>query len=300
MKQQGNRHNKTERPTAYPVKETCNVEVFFSKIMSGKSKTAIKQLLQKGVVTVNGIAVRRLDATLNAGSTVEISKKPAPQFKMPKGVQIIYEDRHIIIINKESGLLTMASNKETTKTAYAYLSDYLKFYHPDDKIFIVHRIDRDTSGLLIFAKNEQTQEALQSDWADTVSSRKYIAIVEGYPKDNEGTIHTWLKEHPKSLKVRVSAEGDGQEAITHYKVLQKKRGYTLVELELETGRKNQIRAHLSHIGHPIAGDVKYNAQSNPANRLCLHAQTLEFEHPTTGELLSFTSPLPKEMREIFE
>lgn len=300
MKQKRPYNSNSQKPTIYPVKEDCSTEEFFSKIMQGKSKTAIKLLLQKGVVSVNGTPLRRLDTMLKAGSKVEISKKPLPHFKMPKGVRIIYEDKHIIIINKDSGLLTMASNKEANKTAYAYLSAYLKFYHPDDKIFIVHRIDRDTSGLLIFAKDQQTQEALQSDWAETVSSRKYIAVVEGYPQNEEGTIHTWLKEHPKSLKVRVSAEGDGQEAITHYKVLQKKHGYALVELELETGRKNQIRTHLSHIGHPIAGDIKYNAQSNPANRLCLHAQTLVFEHPFTGETMSFESSTPKEMMDIFE
>lgn len=300
MKQKRPYNNNSQKPTIYHVKEDCSTEEFFSKIMQGKSKTAIKLLLQKGVVSINGTPLRRLDTMLKAGSKVEISKKTLPHFKMPKGVRIIYEDKHIIIINKDSGLLTMASNKETNKTAYAYLSAYLKFYHPDDKIFIVHRIDRDTSGLLIFAKDQETQEALQSDWAETVSSRKYIAVVEGYPQNEEGTIHTWLKEHPKSLKVRVSKDGDGQEAITHYKVLQKKHGYALVELELETGRKNQIRTHLSHIGHPIAGDVKYNAQSNPANRLCLHAQTLVFEHPFTGETMSFESPTPKEMMDIFE
>lgn len=300
MKQNTSYKNNKQNSSLYKVNENCTVEEFFAKIMQGKSKTAVKQLLQKGVVVVEGKPLRRLDSVLHPGMTIEIMKKPKPQFKMPKGVHILYEDRHIIIINKDSGLLTMATNKESNKTAYAYLSAYLKFYNTNDKIFIVHRIDRDTSGLIIFAKDEATKEALQSEWSETVRQRKYVAVVEGYPQQEEGTIRTWLKENPKSLKVRVSKEGDGQEAITHYKVLTKKNGYALVELELETGRKNQIRVHMSHIGHPIAGDIKYDARSNPANRLCLHAQSIEFEHPTTGELMSFSSNLPKELDDIFQ
>lgn len=270
--------------------------------MQGKSITAIKQLLSKGVITLNGKPIKKLGVMLEPGMTVQMLPKAEPQFKMPQGVRIVFEDKDIIVVNKDSGLLTMATEKQQSKTAYAYISNYLKFYNPNDKVFIVHRIDRDTSGLLLFAKSPMVQEELQHDWNETVKQRKYVAVCEGYPEQNEGVIRTYIREHPKSLKMSVceSTDDGAQEAITHYKVINKKHGYALVELELETGRKNQIRVHMAHIGHPLAGDVKYGAQSNPADRLCLHAQQIKFTHPTTGRTIELSSPLPQEMKIIFE
>lgn len=299
----GNPHRHQPRQgTQIPVRQACTIEQLLGHHMQGKSITAIKQLLSKGVITLNGKPIKKLGVMLEPGMTVSMLPKPEPQFKMPQGVRIVFEDKDIIVVNKDSGLLTMASDKQANKTAYAYISNYLKFYNPNDKVFIVHRIDRDTSGLLLFAKNPMAQEELQRDWNDTVKQRKYIAICEGYPEQKEGEIHTYIREHPKSLKMSVCEKDDegALEAITHYKVINRKHGYALLELELETGRKNQIRVHMAHIGHPLAGDVKYGAQSNPADRLCLHAQQIKFVHPTTGRTIELSSPIPQEMKIIFE
>lgn len=285
--------------TEFVVKANCTAEEFFAKEMSGKSRTALKLLLAKGAVTIEGKPVKRLDAQLTAGTKVVVGKKPDPQFKMPSGLRIVYEDKWLIVVNKDSGLLTMATDKVVSKTAYAYISNYLKFYDERAKVFIVHRLDRDTSGLLIFAKSEEVKEMLQENWNETVSDRRYVAVLEGYPQEDEGRVHTWLHEHPKSLKVSVCPEGEGVEAITNYRVMAKNRGYALVELELETGRKNQIRVHMKHIGHPVAGDVKYGAQTNPIDRLCLHAVRIDFVHPMTGKNMSFTTKLPFGFNNMF-
>ncbi len=220
-------------------------------------------------------------------------------------LEIVYEDKSLIIVNKPGGLLTMSTGNGREDTAYSRLYDYA------GKVFIVHRLDRDTSGLLVFAKDQETKLALQENWNEAVVERKYVAILEGLIEDEEGWIETWLYESPKSMKVHAYAleqgenpnkppRKDWQFAATRCRKLKAGRiddkPYTMVEFELETGRKNQIRVHSEFIGHPIAGDRKYSAQTNPLGRLALHAQTLSFLHPWTGKLLRFTSRLPKSFK----
>lgn len=223
------------------------------------------------------------------------------------GLAIIYEDEWIIVVDKPSGLLTMSTGRSGEETAYSMLQDYIS----KGRIFIVHRLDRDTSGLLVFAKDEETKRALQDNWEDAVIERKYHALLEGRIEDEEGWIETWLYESPKSFKVHVYALEKGQDrnrpprkdwkfASTHCRTLGhhsiEGRSYTAVEFELETGRKNQIRAHASWIGHPIAGDRKYGAGTNPIGRLALHARTLAFIHPWTGKTMRFNAELPGGLR----
>ena len=169
----------------------------------------------------------------------------------------------------------------------------------NSRIFIVHRIDRETSGLVIFAKDETTKLQLQETWNKSVLERKYCAILEGHPASERGTVHSWLKENPKSMKVTSSPEDNGgKEAVTHYRVLSYGRHYSLVEFELETGRKHQIRVHASMTGCPVAGDRKYGAKGNPAGRLALHARSITFRHPVTGKVLSFETPLPNVFKTV--
>lgn len=222
-------------------------------------------------------------------------------------LKIVYEDQWLIVVEKPGGLLSMSTGRSGEETAYSMLTEYA------GRVFIVHRLDRDTSGLLVFAKDFDTKEALQSNWDEAVMERKYIAVLEGEIADEEGWIETWLYESPKSMKVHCYAldprdkpekppRKDWQFASSHCRSL--KRGkidgmaYTMVEFELETGRKNQIRVHSEWIGHPIAGDRKYGAQSNPLGRLGLHAHGLSFIHPWTGNTLKFTSALPKCFRRL--
>lgn len=222
-------------------------------------------------------------------------------------LKIVFEDRWLIVVEKPSGLLSMSTGRPGEETAYSMLTDYA------GKVFIVHRLDRDTSGLLVFAKDFDTKEALQSNWDEAVLERKYTAVLEGDIADEEGWIETWLYESPKSMKVHCYAldprdtpkkppRKDWQFASSHCRTLKQGtidgKPYTMVEFELETGRKNQIRAHSEWIGHPIAGDRKYGAQSNPLGRLGLHAHGLSFIHPWAGKTLEFTAPLPRCFRKL--
>lgn len=228
-------------------------------------------------------------------------------------LKIIYEDRWLIVADKPSGLLSMSAGRADQTTAYSILTQYVKegSGRSGQRIFIVHRLDRDTSGLMVFAKDEETKIALQENWDDAVLERKYHAVLEGKIEDEEGWIETWLYEHPKSLRVHCYplAHGDRPDrpprkdwkyASSHCRKLSghiiEGKPYTVVEFELETGRKNQIRTQASWIGHPIAGDRKYDAQTSPFGRLALHAGTLSFIHPWTGKTLKFTSPVPEELK----
>lgn len=294
-----NGYRETRRVAAYNVKSDCTVEEFFARQMSGKSRTAQRQLLSKGAMRAGNRVLRRLDDLILAGTVVTIAPKPEPQFQMPDGLKIVYEDEWLLVVHKEAGLLTIATEDEKEHTAFHYLSDYLKFYNRNDKVFIVHRIDRWTSGLLIFAKNEYVQTALRSNWDEMVLSRRYVAVVEGRMELTEGTVSTWLDEDPKSTRVFVSRAGVGKRAVTHYRMVDETPEYSMLELELETGRRNQIRVHMRHIGHPIAGDKKYGGHKDPVGRLCLHAQQIEFEHPMTGRIMNFESKIPHEFTSIF-
>lgn len=230
------------------------------------------------------------------------------------GLVIVYEDESLIVVEKPSGLLSMSTGRDRKEiTAYSMLYDYLNSDRDEQKVFIVHRLDRDTSGLLVFAKDEETKRSLQENWEDIVEERKYIAVVEGHIDDDEGWIESWLYEHPKSLKVHCfdlrpgddknrPPRKDWQFASTHCKTLKHLEingtQYTMLEFELETGRKNQIRTHSAWIGHPIAGDKKYGAQTNPYGRLALHAKTLSFIHPWTGKTMKFNAPVPRELKKF--
>lgn len=236
-------------------------------------------------------------------------------------LEIVYEDEWLIVADKPSGLLTMSTGKPGDITAYSILYDYVKNSargrKRDDgkRVFIVHRLDRDTSGLLVFAKDQQTKSALQENWDEAVLERKYTAILEGNIEDEEGWIETWLHENPKSMTVHCHAFEPGDDrnrppvrnwqfASSHCRTLRKGliegKPYTCVEFSLETGRKNQIRVHSQWIGHPIAGDRKYGAQTNPTGRLALHAHTLAFIHPWTGKTMRFISKLPKSFGRLKE
>ena len=226
------------------------------------------------------------------------------------GVQILFEDENYIVVDKPSGMLTVATGKEKN-TLYSLLNAYIKVNArmqrkedlisgkaPDRstaKIWIVHRLDKGTSGALVFAKNERAKDILQSKWKDLVAERKYVAWLEGHLEKERGAIQTWLVENPKSLKMNSydTEIKDGQPAITHYRVLATSRHYSQVEFSLETGRKNQIRVHAATLGCPVAGDEKYGAQTDPIKRLALHAHTLVFRNPFSGKMVRCTSPLPE-------
>jgi tRNA pseudouridine32 synthase/23S rRNA pseudouridine746 synthase/23S rRNA pseudouridine1911/1915/1917 synthase len=212
--------------------------------------------------------------------------------RLPRGLGILYEDDDILVVDKPSGLLTMATEKDKTRTAYYFLTDYVRKGNPKsrDRIFIVHRLDRETSGILIFAKNINAKLQLQGHWEET--KKKYIAIVHGVLKEKEGTITTYLAENKAHIVYSTRDTVKGKLAHTAYRVLKETKAFSLLEVDLLTGRKHQIRVHLAGIGHPVAGDKKYGKEKDGFNRLALHAKAISFNHPVTGERLTFEAQLP--------
>jgi len=269
---------------------------------SGYSKTKAKQLVKYRAIFVGNTPVTRHDQPLQPGDIVLIKSEQEmeQEVKPCAGLSILYEDEAIVVVDKSAGLLTIATEKEKTRTAYYRLTAWLreKSGSTGERIFIVHRLDRETSGLLVFAKNEDAKRMLQEKWQET--DKRYAAIVEGVPKEKSGRIATNLRE-TKSLRVYSvpDSDKDGRPAVTNYHLIRAAGVYALLDITLETGRKNQIRVHLADIGHPVAGDKKYGARTNPVGRLALHAYYLALTHPVTGKRMEFRLPLPGKFNMLF-
>lgn len=265
---------------------------FLLSALKGESRTTVKSLLSHRQICINGRICTQFDTPLKSGDKVSVcfDKRNLP-FSHPL-MEIVFEDAHLIVIHKKAGLLSMANERVKEKTAYRILSDYVKQSDPRNLIFILHRLDRDTSGLMMFAKSREVQEKLQEDWERAVVERKYVSVVEGTLSHPQGTLKSYLSEDGNCF-TRISDAQKGKLAITHYHVLKSNRQYSLVELELETGHKNQIRVQMQSLGHPICGDRKYGARTNPLRRLALHAYKLHFIHPVTGQQMNFDTPIPK-------
>ncbi len=260
---------------------------------SKKSRNAVKGILTRGQVTVNGTVTTKHDHPLRSGDTVEIlTNEAAKQDSELLGLSILYEDEALIVIDKEAGLLSMAAKDKKEMTAYSELSAYVRKENRSNRVYIVHRLDRETSGILLFAKSEDVKKQLQDNWETAVIERGYVALVEGKVRQESGEIVSWLKE-TRTFKVYSNpTDNGGQKAITRFRRLQMNAQYSLLELKLATGRKNQIRVHMEEIGHPVAGDKKYGAATNPLKRLGLHAAKLSIIHPITKEQHTFISDPP--------
>ena len=259
--------------------------------IDGKSKNNIKSLLKNEVVFVNGKIVTKYNYVLCDGDVVEINKK-----KANNNINIIYEDNDIIVIDKPSKILTISNKNEKVNTLYRMVSDYLKKEHK--KVFIIHRLDFDTSGIIMFAKSQRVQKLYQDNWNDLAKIREYTAIVDGITA-NKGHIESYLKQ-TKTLLVYSSKNKDGLFAITDYEKIGGNSKYSMLKILRSTGRRNQIRCHMADIGHPILGDYRYKCKINPIDRLCLHANRLEIINPITKELMVFNSNIPKEFNSIIK
>ncbi|MFN8207320.1 MAG: pseudouridine synthase [Bacteroidales bacterium] len=278
------------------VKETDQLLAFLLKNANGRSRTTLKSFLAHRQVFVNGRCITQFDHPLQPGDHVNIGQAAGEKepTSLPK-LKIVFEDEHLLVINKESGLLSIATEKEKVMTAYSILSRYVKSLNPNNKIFRQYTgSTAKPRGLMLFSKSQQVQERLQHAWQEAVQERSYAVLVEGCPEQEEGRIESWLKENKNLVMYSSRTPEDGQQAISHFKVLKKSRDYSILEVSLETGRKNQIRVHMHDLGHPIAGDKKYGARSNPLQRLGLHARVLHFIHPVTGEEKRFETPVPAE------
>ena len=289
-----------KRDTVLKVTQASDLVSFLQTKLGGATRNRIKGLLAHRVVQVNGVIQTRCDTPLNKGQVVTIvANKGNQQLHHPK-LRIVFEDDNLIVVEKKQGLLTVPANlKSQETTVFSLLKHYVKQQDIHNGIYVVHRLDRETSGLLVFAKTSELQEYMRTYWQELVQQRAYVALVEGEMPQKEGQIRTWLSEDPQTgMSYSSPVDDGGKLSITNYKVLriynQSPTVYSLVELNLETGRTNQIRVHLASIGHPVLGDRKYGHgnESSPLDRLCLHAKGLRFIHPVTEKMVSFETAIP--------
>jgi 23S rRNA pseudouridine1911/1915/1917 synthase len=280
------------------VKENTTLLPFLIDNLRKMSRDNVKSLLRNKQVTVNGQPVTQFNHEIRPSDKIVVTGERLTDGILIRNMKIVYEDEHIIVIDKNAGLLSMASDNEKYLTAYNILSNYVKLQRPGNKIFIVHRLDRDTSGLMMFARSEKVQSRLQKDWQNMVTARTYTALVEGEVTQTEGILKSYIFES-KALMMHSTQNPDkGDLAITHFKTLKSNKDYSLLAVTLETGKKNQIRLHMQEMGHSIAGDKKYGATGNPIGRLGLHASVLAFIHPVTGKELRFESKVPAKFRRL--
>ncbi len=265
---------------------------FLITAMPDRKRTTVKDFLKHNQVMVQGRVTRQWDDRLIPGQTVKVNTSREFQvFRNPR-LHIVYEDDDIIVVNKGYGLLSMGTDRKNEGTAYWLLRDYVKRLDPRNKIFIVHRLDQQTSGLMVFARSQQAKEKLQHNWNNMVLERKYIAVVEGRPEPAEGEVRSYLAENSAHEVYSTNDPQEGKLAVTRYRTIRSHGSYSMVELSLDTGRKNQIRVHMKDLGTPICGDHRYGGSTSPIHRLALHALTLRFIHPVTRRDMNFTSSLP--------
>lgn len=284
--------------TQFPIKQPISLAEHLRALYPASSNNSIKKLLERDRVRVNGAIVRIGKTLLRPGDRVEIGEKLFVA-RLPEELDILHEDDHLLVINKKANLLTIATKKEKEETVYAYLSAYVKAQKPSNKIFVVHRLDKKASGVLVFARSEEMKEKMQAQFETHDIERVYLAIVEGRVKDESGTVKNYLAEN-RAYKVYVTDDEQvGKLAITNYRVDKRTAGYTWLEITTETGRKHQIRVHLAGLGHPVIGDKEYGSKKNPLQRLGLHASRLGFVHPVTGKKISFEVDAPPSFRKMF-
>ena len=264
-----------------------------------QSRTKIKATLQGRGIKVNGKTVTQFDFMLQPKMKVAVSKtKRNQQSFKSRYVKIVYEDKWIIVVEKNIGILSMAAGHSSLNVK-SVLDDYFHKSRQKCTAHVVHRLDRDTSGLMVYAKDLQTEQILEHNWHQIVYDRRYVAILSGEMEQDEGTIQNWLKDNKAYVTYSSPFDNGGKLAISHFHVLSRTTEHSLVEFQLETGRKNQIRVHASDMGHPVCGDSKYGNGDDPIHRLCLHAWLLCFTHPVTGEPMEFETPIPTSFKQLF-
>ena len=264
---------------------------FIMEKMHGISRNRAKALISNRVVLVNNVITTHPLTELKAGQVVQLDRSKHKKAFHSNDIDIVYEDPYLLVVDKRPGLLSM-SNNTRQQTVQTVLNRYLEKGGGRNTSHLVHRLDRDTSGLMVYAKDVQTQQSLIDGWQQLVTDRRYIALVEGELESPRGRIQSWLTEDKRFITHSSPVDNGGKFAVTHYNVLESSNGYSLVECELETGRKNQIRVHMADLGHPVVGDHKYGSEIDPMRRLGLHAYMLCFTHPVTGKHLRFETPVP--------
>ena len=287
-----NKYKKKSQEIDFIVREECELMEFLMKAMDGISRTKVKKMLTYDLVNVNDRAVSQHDFLLKPNMRVTIKKSSEGNRFKNFWVKIVFEDDHILVIEKKPGILS-SSTSPKDESVKSILNYYLDKSHQHANAHTVHRLDKFTSGLMIFAKSKKVALELEEDWKERVYDRRYVALVHGELPKSQGTIASWLKDDSHYVTHSSQEDNGGKYAVSHYKKLKSGNGYSLVEMQLETGRKNQIRVHLQDLGCPVVGDLKYGDGSDPIHRLGLHAYKLCFKHPVTGEDMKFETDIPK-------
>ena len=282
----------------YPVKEETELLQFLMTNIEGISRTRAKELLSRKMVYVNSQITTQYNTPLKPGMLVQISDHGHKRDLTSQWVKIVYEDAFLLVVDKAKGIVTNTMPGKRTQSVKSILDEYVKRTNRTFAVHTVHRLDRETSGLLLFAKRRDVQQMLTDNWKNLVVDRRYIAVCEGVMEKDNGTVCRWLMDDRMFVTHSSPVDNGGKEATTHYRTLKRGKEYSLVEMKLDTGRKNQIRVHMQDLNHSIAGDYKYGAQTDPIGRICLHAYKLAFQHPITGEFLKFDTPIPEAFKNL--
>lgn len=304
MKSNKNATHSKSNPLKFNVKEASGLMDFLMAKLDGISRSKVKRILANKVVSVDGKHTTQFDFALQPGMVVEIGKPNAKERFRNPWLEIVYEDKYLLVINKKEGLLTNSPTKEKD-TAQSILNQYFIYTNQRCRAHTIHRLDRDTSGLMLFAKSKDVALLFEEDWKNTVYDRRYVAVVCGCVEKKEGMVASWLKDNKAFITYSSPTDNGGKYAETFYRTLYSNPRYSLMELQLETGRKNQIRVHMADIGHPVVGDPKYGLSAgsgtydNSLGRLCLHAYKLCFHHPVKHKDLEFETPFPKVFEKPF-
>ena len=284
----------------YTVERPQELLAFLLENLKGQSRNKVKQTLQGRGIRVDGKTVTQFDFALEPGMRVDVSRTKRNNLLLRnRYVKLVYEDKWLVVVEKNVGILSMAAGHKSLNVK-AVLDDYFRKTRQACTSHVVHRLDRDTSGLLIYAKDMETEQMLERSWHETVYDRRYIAVLSGEMEQDEGTVSSWLKDNAAYYTYSSPVDNGGKYAVTHFFTLDRTTEHSLVEFKLETGRKNQIRVHAADLGHPVCGDTKYGNGDNPIGRLCLHAFLLCFVHPRTHEQLEFETPVPPAFRALFK
>ena len=296
---QQNARNRQSVLKTLQVNEDIQLLEFLNANIKDLSRNKIKSFLSKKLFAVNGKRISQFDFVLHPGMRVEMVKSMSNVFPDNPYISLVYEDRWLVVIDKNPGILSMQSDHHSFCVKSIRDNDF-RHSRQHCTAHVVHRLDRETSGLMIFAKSTEVQQLFVNSWQELIKDRRYVALVSGKMQQTDGTMRSWLKDDKYYFTYSSPFDNGGKYAVTHFHTVRTSERYSLVELSLETGRKNQIRVHMQDLRHPVVGDLKYGFEDdNPIGRLGLHAFRLDFEHPVTGQILRFETPYPTAFRTVF-
>ena len=291
----------TDNVAKFTIKEDGTLLAAAAALLPDHKPTKLKSMLRHNQLAINGVPSTQFDQPVSAGDQLWVNFDRSFQVFSHPRIKLVFEDNDIIVVDKGYGVLSTAAGKPSDDTVFNIVKKYARGFSDKANVYVVHRLDRDTSGLMLLTRTKQARDKLISNWNNMVIERKYIAVVEGKVQQQEGTVKSFLAENPDTFEMYSTEDKKlGRLAVTRYRVVKQGRRYAMVELEIKTGRKNQIRVHMHDLGNPVSGDRKYGGHPSPINRIALHATTLSIVHPITGKAVTFTSPAPENFNTMID